>query len=477
MDFITKLPQSQGNDTILTITDHDCSKATLLFPCKETISAEEVTTLYATHVFPYYGIPQKIITNQDPQFTSFFSRELFKQLGITKNMSTTYHLQTDRQSEQTNQWVEQYLQIFGNTIQIDWANWLPLAQYTHNSWVNKSTKQIPFKLLIGGLLSGHHQISTNALTNESWEEQLRDIHNKANRALKHAQWLLTKHNKTNYQPHQEGDKVWLEATNLKTSHPTAKLALRRYRPFRITKKISDIIYQIELPQNWHIHNMFHISLLTLYWETEIHGPNYHEPPPEIIEGEPKYKAEAIIGSQRVGMQKELQYCICWKGYSPAHDSWEPADQVYAPKLIKKYQMTKLKRKLQIKITESRLTSAMMTEAENPITMRQTSLRPRPNPSNEDKKDKEKDKITINSCIMSSPTDWAFNNIIQLTEATEAKMNLSNTENDKGTMQVESPEMSTNGSTSDYRPTPEVLLIQSLVQNPELLNMAAALFKY
>jgi hypothetical protein len=57
MDFITKLPISKGYDTILTITNHDCSKAILLFPCKETITAEEVAKLYAVHIFPHYGIP------------------------------------------------------------------------------------------------------------------------------------------------------------------------------------------------------------------------------------------------------------------------------------------------------------------------------------------------------------------------------------------------------------------------------------
>ena len=102
MDFITKLPQSQGYDTILTITDHNCSKVALLFPCKETISAEEVAVLYATHVFPHYRIPQKIITDRDPRFTSFFSWMLLNQLGIMKNMSIAYHPQTDGQSEQIN---------------------------------------------------------------------------------------------------------------------------------------------------------------------------------------------------------------------------------------------------------------------------------------------------------------------------------------------------------------------------------------
>ena len=57
LDFITKLPESEGNDTILTITDQACSKAALFLPCKETIDAKGVAALYAQKVFPHYGIP------------------------------------------------------------------------------------------------------------------------------------------------------------------------------------------------------------------------------------------------------------------------------------------------------------------------------------------------------------------------------------------------------------------------------------
>jgi hypothetical protein len=66
LDFITKLPTSKENDTILMITDHDCSKAALFFPCKETITAKEVAKLYSKHMFPHYGIPHKIIFDRDP---------------------------------------------------------------------------------------------------------------------------------------------------------------------------------------------------------------------------------------------------------------------------------------------------------------------------------------------------------------------------------------------------------------------------
>ena len=68
-----KLPDSNGNDSILTIVDHDCSKATIFLPCKETIDTLGVATLYATQVFPHYGIPKKVISDRDPRFTAEFT--------------------------------------------------------------------------------------------------------------------------------------------------------------------------------------------------------------------------------------------------------------------------------------------------------------------------------------------------------------------------------------------------------------------
>jgi len=82
MDFIVKLLESNGHDTILTITDHDCTKAAIFLPCRETINSEGVAQLYTTHVFPHYSIPQKIILDRDTRFTSNFSKELSRILGI-----------------------------------------------------------------------------------------------------------------------------------------------------------------------------------------------------------------------------------------------------------------------------------------------------------------------------------------------------------------------------------------------------------
>ena len=101
LDFITKLPESQGYDSILTITNHDCTKAAIFIPCNEEINAEGMAALYVKHVFIHFGLPRKIISNRDPHFASKFTQELCKMVGIEQNISTAYHPRTDGQSECT----------------------------------------------------------------------------------------------------------------------------------------------------------------------------------------------------------------------------------------------------------------------------------------------------------------------------------------------------------------------------------------
>jgi len=76
MDFIMKLPLSDGCDTILTITDQGCTKMALFLPCSETITAEGVACLYLHHVFKHFGLPLKIVSDCDTLFTSKFTKEL-----------------------------------------------------------------------------------------------------------------------------------------------------------------------------------------------------------------------------------------------------------------------------------------------------------------------------------------------------------------------------------------------------------------
>jgi hypothetical protein len=114
MDLITDLPRSNQYDSILTIVDQECSKATKFIPCNKTIDGQEVARLYLKHLFPFFGLPKRIISDCDPRFTSNFAKAVCKATNIQQNISTTFHSCIDGQTERMNLWVENYLREFVN---------------------------------------------------------------------------------------------------------------------------------------------------------------------------------------------------------------------------------------------------------------------------------------------------------------------------------------------------------------------------
>jgi hypothetical protein len=198
-----------------------------------------------------------------------------------------------------------------------WNKWLPLAQYVRNSWPSSTTKKTPYELIIGYTPTVYQLTRLSSVPGVTEQLQKIQEHQKTVlEALQAAQNKMVK--ETRYKPFKEGDKVWLEGSHLKLPYATMKLAPRRYGPFKVAAKISSVAYKIKLPTNWKIHDVFHVSLLTPYNETNAHGPNFLEPPPDLIEGEPEWEVEMILGDRI--HKKKKQYLIRWKGYAPAHDS-------------------------------------------------------------------------------------------------------------------------------------------------------------
>jgi transposase InsO family protein len=148
LDLITGLPESWGFDAILTIVDHGCSRAAIFLPCKTTITGPQIVQLYYKHVYPWFGLPQRVISDRDPCFTSHFGKALAKELRIKWNMTMAYHPQTDGLSECKNQWLEQYLHLVAENDK-EWSNLLTLAILVHNNLVNSTTRFVPNQLLIG----------------------------------------------------------------------------------------------------------------------------------------------------------------------------------------------------------------------------------------------------------------------------------------------------------------------------------------
>ena len=121
LDLITGLPQINGKDAILTVVDHGCSRAAIFIPCTTTITGPGIAQLYLRNVYPWFGLPTRVISDRDPRFTSQFGKALTTKLGINCNISTVFHPQTDSLSERKNQWVEQYLQTVTSANPEDWT--------------------------------------------------------------------------------------------------------------------------------------------------------------------------------------------------------------------------------------------------------------------------------------------------------------------------------------------------------------------
>lgn len=150
-DFIVKLPVTRdGNDSILVVVDH-LSKFAHFIPCKEASTAEDVANMFLQNMWRYHGLPERTISDRGSTFNSNFLKALFEKLQITPKFSTTYHPQTDGQSERVNQWLEQYLRTFIGERQDDWDQWLALAEFCHNNSRNASTGKAPFTVVYGRL--------------------------------------------------------------------------------------------------------------------------------------------------------------------------------------------------------------------------------------------------------------------------------------------------------------------------------------
>ena len=331
LDLITQLPPSRGADAILTIVDHGCSRAAIFLPCKTTITGEGVAQLYMNHVYRWFGLPDKVISDQDPQFTSHFAKGLTQILGIQQNISMAFHPQTDGLTERKNQWVEGYLRHLTAAQQNDWADWLAIATAVHNHYSNATTKIAPMEALLGYHPHLDHQgpPSMNDRANERTRRAY-EARQLARAAINH--WA----GQTPPSQFKTGDRVWLEAKNLTLAYASFKLAPKRHGPFSIVKQISPVAYQLNLPPSWTIHDVFHASLLSLFRHTPQHGQSFSRPPLEIVDGEAEFKVESIKNHRYHGRRRKLQYLIGWKGYPSADDTWEDADQIFAPALIALY---------------------------------------------------------------------------------------------------------------------------------------------
>jgi len=112
----------------------------------EKITAEGLARLFRDYVWKLHGFPESVILHRGPQFAAGLTKELNKMLGIETKLSTAYHPQTDSQTERTNQELKQYLRMYVNHRQNNWAEWLATAEFAFNNKIYTATKSSPFQI-------------------------------------------------------------------------------------------------------------------------------------------------------------------------------------------------------------------------------------------------------------------------------------------------------------------------------------------
>ena len=334
MDLITQLPKSKnGYDSIVVFVDK-LSKMVHYAPTTTTVDAVELAKVFISNVVRLHGIPESIVSDRDTRFTSKFWKSLWSQLGTKLHMSTSFHPQTDGQTERTNRTLEEGLRAFVSINHDDWDEFLPLLEFAVNNAKSTSSGHSPFYLNYGE----HPKLPIDTIVPNSNVEEVQSLLDKLKLKLETAKTELVKsrehqsrsaNNKRRDFVFKVGEKVWLSTKylNFVSQGPTNKLNPKYIGPFEVIERVGEVAYKLKLSHELvknNIHPVFHISLLKPYIVSQrFTNREPPRPPPHIItnNGDEKFEVETIL--RKRNHRRKIEYLVKWKGY-PLHEStWEP----------------------------------------------------------------------------------------------------------------------------------------------------------
>ncbi|WVZ48794.1 LOW QUALITY PROTEIN: hypothetical protein U9M48_000203 [Paspalum notatum var. saurae] len=148
MDFMEGLPRSSGKDCILVIVDK-FTKYGHFVGLSHPFSAASVARVFFDSVYRLHGLPESIVSDRDKIFTSLFWQKLFKLAGVSLRLSSSYHPQSDGQTERVNQCLETFLRCYVHACPARWMDWLGLAEYWYNTSTHSAIGRSPFEALYG----------------------------------------------------------------------------------------------------------------------------------------------------------------------------------------------------------------------------------------------------------------------------------------------------------------------------------------
>ncbi|KAK3515199.1 hypothetical protein QTP70_010600 [Hemibagrus guttatus] len=298
VDFMTDLPASGGYTCILVIIDR-FSKSCHLVPLPGPPTAFDMAECLFNHVFRYFGLPEDIVSDRGPQFTSQVWKAFFKRLGVTMSLSSGYHPQTNGQTERKIQEVSRFLHTFCHDHQEAWSQFLGWAEYAQNSLRQPTTGLTPFQCVLGYQppLFPWDGEPSDVPAVDYWFRESKRVWDSAHRQL---QRVLRRRKTTadlrwskapEYQP---GQKVWLSTRDIKMRLPCKKLSPRFIEP----------------------------------------GESEEPPPPLIMDNGSAYLVRDILDSRRRGGR--LEYLVDWEGYGPEERLWVPRNDVLDPALLEDF---------------------------------------------------------------------------------------------------------------------------------------------
>ncbi|MCO5566505.1 hypothetical protein L7F22_020182 [Adiantum nelumboides] len=347
MDFIFYLPRTPtGNDGIWTIICR-FSKQAHFVPVRKKIKSDHMVKLFMHNIFKYHGMPQSIVSDRDPRMTSLFWKALFENMDTTLKFSSSFHPQTDGQSEEANSTVLDLLKCYVSEHKATWEHYLPLVEYAYNNTVHTSTGKAPFEIVEGGKkVPPILQTKDKLFEADKYVQNTDEAYRKIKLALEKTQ---SKQNKAADRHRRElvfslGDWELLRFEKAKLRKMKGKerlfpkLGMRYYGPFQVCDKMSDVAYRLKLPEGWKIHNAFHVSLLRPF-VGDVPEDMVPEEQPEVEELDEILVPEQILAhkDRKVKGKVARRYLVKFKNYSPMDAKWmEEAELVDSPQLLQLY---------------------------------------------------------------------------------------------------------------------------------------------
>jgi hypothetical protein len=257
MDLITELPCTARGHTAIAVFVDKLTKMTRFAPTTTTCDSEEFARLFLTHVVRSHGLPRKIVSDRDARFTGKFTTAIMTALGTRQAFSTSFHPQTDGQTERMNRTLEEVMRHYVSPRHDDWDDHLPMAEFAVNSAVQESTRQTPFFLNYGRQpLSPVSCQLPGEITNpagKAWYETLQTALTDARQALLSARdrqkTLADRHRRE--ERFAVGQQVLLNTKNLKVKSGVRKLQPRWAGPFKVLALVGpsgrEVAARLELP--------------------------------------------------------------------------------------------------------------------------------------------------------------------------------------------------------------------------------------